>query len=148
VFPHHVSGPSFFPIVASVPATRVYTSALYPSTPVVYPQPAPVAIPAPLPMPTLIEYPTGWYQLRGDGMTNPYVWVWIPKPPPPPPEAPPAPPAGPPAPGSPPAMPPVQQPSAPRSELYRWTDEQGVVNWTDKLGKIPEQYRPLAQRLS
>lgn len=152
VFPRPFFGRSFFPVVASVPVTSVYTSAVYASTPLVYSQPAPVAVPAPLPTPALIEYPTGWYQLRGDGFTTPYVWVWIPKPPPSPPsEAPPAPPAEPPktAPGSPPTGPPAQPPpAAPRSELYRWTDERGIVHWTDRPGKVPEPYRARGQRLS
>ena len=149
-FPRPFFGHSFFsPFV--VPVTGVYSSAVYASTPVVYSQPAPAAVPtpAPLPIPAVIEYPTGWYQLRGDGVTIAYVWVWIPKPPPPPSESPSAPPAGPPAPGSPPTGPPASQPpSAPRSELYRWADEQGVVHWTDRLGKVPERYRSRAQRLS
>ena len=37
-----------------------------------------------LPTPTLVEHPSGWYQLRGDGVTTSYSWVWIPKPPAPP----------------------------------------------------------------
>src|SRR5262245_59025954 len=40
--------------------------------------------------------PRGRYELRGDGVTTPYVWAWIPNPPPPPPPAAP-PPAEPPA---------------------------------------------------
>lgn len=39
--------------------------------------------------PTVVEYPHGRYELRGDGETAPYRWVWIPNPP----VAPPAPPA-------------------------------------------------------
>ena len=34
--------------------------------------------------PSVIEFPTGRYELRGDGISTPYVWVWIPNPPPPP----------------------------------------------------------------
>jgi hypothetical protein len=26
-------------------------------------------------------------------------------------------------------------------QLYRWTDPQGVVYWTDRLDAVPEQYR-------
>lgn len=47
--------------------------------------------------PTAVIYPTGRYELRGDGITTPYQWVWIPNPPPPPP-----PPAVPPPPPPPP----------------------------------------------
>ncbi|PYM89799.1 MAG: hypothetical protein DME04_25165 [Candidatus Rokuibacteriota bacterium] len=36
---------------------------------------------------TVVEYPHGRYELRGDGIKTPYQWVWIPKPPPPPPAA-------------------------------------------------------------
>ena len=34
--------------------------------------------------PTVVEYPHGRYELRGDGIRTAYQWVWIPKPPPPP----------------------------------------------------------------
>ena len=37
--------------------------------------------------PTVVEYPHGRYELRGDGIRTAYQWVWIPKPPPPPPAA-------------------------------------------------------------
>jgi hypothetical protein len=33
------------------------------------------------PTPSVVEFPTGRYELRGDGITEPYRWVWIPKPP-------------------------------------------------------------------
>ena len=157
-FPHHffprfgtgviVSSP-FFPIVASAPP------AIESSPPVVYAQPPPsVSVaPSPLPTPTVIEYPTGWYQLRGDGVTTPYAWVWIPKPPPAPPAearptaVPPAPSST--APGGPRTVPPVQSRSSESSgKLYRWTDEQGVVHLTDRLNSIPERYRSAAQRWS
>lgn len=103
--------------------------------------------PAPPPMPTVILYPTGRYELRGDGVTTPYVWVWIPNPPsaPPPPSAPsppPTPPSGPPAlPGATSDPPPARH-----SQLYRWTDGRGAVHWTDRWDAVPEQYRPQATR--
>ena len=76
------------------------------------------------PMPDIIEYPNGRYELRGDGINTPYKWVWIPNPPPgPPADAPPAP--GP----------------ARHTQLYRWTDKDGVVHWTDRLESVPEAYR-------
>lgn len=66
----------------------------YPPYPVVYPPvtyaPYPVGSPPPPPTPTVIQYPHGRYELRGDGVALPYYWVWIPTPPPPP--APPPPP--------------------------------------------------------
>src|SRR6266545_1066333 len=45
--------------------------------------------------PTVIHYPHGRYELRGDGIATAYQWVWIPNPPiaPPPPGATPGPPA-------------------------------------------------------
>jgi len=164
VSPHHffprfgttvIVARPFFPIVVSA------APAIVSSPPIVYAQPPPVVsvAPSPLPTPTVIEYPTGWYQLCGDGVTTPYVWVWIPKPPPPPPPA--APPAVPPAPPStapvepptgpadPPTAPLVQlRLAAPAGELYRWTDEHGGPHWTDRLDNIPERYRSQAQRLS
>ncbi len=138
----------FFPIVASAPP------AIESSPPVVYAQPPPAVsvAPSPLPTPTVIEYPTGWYQLRGDGVTTPYAWVWIPKPPPAPPsEAPPTVPPAPPstAPGDPLTVPPVQPRSSESlGKLYRWTDEQGVAHLTDRLNSIPQRYRSEAQRWS
>jgi len=41
--------------------------------------------------PTVVEYPHGRYELRGDGVRTAYQWVWIPKPPPPPAAPPPSP---------------------------------------------------------
>jgi len=66
----------------------VYTT---PTT--VYTVPAQVVVvkPAPPPVPTVVQYPHGRYELRGDGVTIQYHWVWIPNPPPPPPAAPPPP---------------------------------------------------------
>lgn len=32
----------------------------------------------------VVQYPHGRYELRGDGVSVPYRWVWIPNPPPPP----------------------------------------------------------------
>lgn len=37
----------------------------------------------------VVQYATGRYVLRGDGVTTAYRWVWIPNPPPPPPAHPP-----------------------------------------------------------
>ena len=31
--------------------------------------------------PTVVQYATGRYELRGDGVSTPYRWVWIPNPP-------------------------------------------------------------------
>ena len=79
----------------------------------------------------VIEYPGGRYELRGDGVTIPYNWVWIPDPP-----------GGPPASASPPtASGSRDQPPASRSKLYRWTDEEGVVHMTNNAEAVPEQFR-------
>lgn len=153
--PAIVTGP-FFPVVVSAPPVIVSAPPIVYAQPppVVYAQPPVVSVaPAPPPIPTVIEHPTGWYQLRGDGVTTPYVWVWIPKPPPPPPSeapagVPPEPPSkAPPADSS--SMPSAQpRSSASPGEIYRWTDEEGEAHWTDRLNNIPERYRANAQRWS
>ena len=76
------------------------------------------------PMPDVIEYANGRYELRGDGINTPYKWVWIPNPPP-----------GPPADAAPPPGP------VRHTTLYRWTDKDGAVHWTDRLDAVPEAYR-------
>lgn len=87
------------------------------------------------PEPRVVVYSTGRYELRGDGVTTQYIWVWVPNPP-----------AGPP-----PESPSEQPPSAPGSkaspshDAYRWTDEDGVTTWTDRLDRVPERYRAHAQ---
>jgi len=48
--------------------------------------------PASAPVPSVIEFPTGRYELEGDGTEARYRWVWIPKPQPGPPSAAPTPP--------------------------------------------------------
>src|SRR5262249_30928843 len=101
--------------------------------------PVPPAPPAP-PTPNVVEYPTGRYELRGDGITTPYTAVWIRTPPPRRPVAPP-PPMGR-SWGSTPDEPPVAR----RSQLYRWTDEQGVTHFTDRWEIVPEQYRSQIKR--
>ena len=96
-----------------------------------------VSLAPPPPMPSVIEYPTGRYELRGDGITAPYRWVWIPNPPPAPPAD--APPAG--APASP--APPASRDREPvrHTALYRWTDAQGVVHLMDRRDTVPDRSR-------
>ncbi len=124
-----------------------------PSPPVVYtPSPvytAPVSTasvapsPPPPPMPSVVEYPTGRYELRGDGLTTAYTWVWIPNPPAAPPSGPPG---DAPAPAPAPAGPPAAAPPPRSSQLYSWTDEHQVVHWTNRADAVPERYRAQAPR--
>src|SRR5438093_109848 len=122
------------PVYYSAPPAYYNSPSSY-DPPVVYGPPArgTVAVapaPAPPPMPSVVQYPHGRYELRGDGTTVPYTWVWIPNPPPPPPPA-----------GAPPAPPAMEEPAPERhSQLYLCTDAQGVAQWTDRWDAIPPQY--------
>ena len=93
---------------------------------------------------SVIEFPTGRYELRGDGISTPYAWVWIPNPPPPP-ESTPGWPTSTRADALPPPAP-SEAPSPRRPQLYRWVDEQGVVHLTDNAESVPPQYRKPAAR--
>ncbi|HVG79702.1 MAG TPA: hypothetical protein VNF03_16270 [Patescibacteria group bacterium] len=134
------------------PSPFWYSSPYYSSPPVVYapppvyiapqfiyqaPPPAayyPTAPSAP-PGPRVVEFPTGRYELRGDGVATPYSWVWVPNPP----SAPPGPPPAPAAPEAPPVAPSSRP--ANRMTIYRWTDDNGVTVLTDDINSVPEQYR-------
>lgn len=114
------------------PQWYTYAPAYTPPTPSSPPPPpadTDTTTPAPEATSQVIQYPNGRYELRGDGSSVPYTWVWIPKPPPPPPD----PPAGTPTSGDP-------APSR-HGPVYRWTDEDGVVHWTDRLDSVPPRYR-------
>ena len=76
----------------------------------------------------VVQFPTGRYEMRGDGITTPITWVWIPNPPTAPPTA-----------SSEPAS--SGRPGPRTSRLFRWTDDQGVVHLSDRLDAVPEQYR-------
>ncbi|HYB42477.1 MAG TPA: DUF4124 domain-containing protein [Candidatus Methylomirabilis sp.] len=85
--------------------------------------------------PGVIQYPSGRYELRGDGWATPYQWVWIPNPPPgPPPSSAGARPAAPPP-------PPSAPPAARQATVYRWIDGEGVVHFTDSLESVPPEFR-------
>lgn len=140
-FPHHsfaFGGVVAAPIVVySAPPVfyappPVYSSATVYAPPVAY-SPSPYSQPSP-PMPRVVEYSTGRYELRGDGIRTPYVWVWIPNPPP----APPPPPS---------STDPSSSDVSPRrrTPAYRWIDSQGVVHWTDRLDAVPRPYRDKAK---
>jgi hypothetical protein len=93
------------------------------------------------PTPSVIQYPTGRWELRGDGLTIPYRWVWIPNPPAAPPTPPP--PSGEP---SAPAPPTSSRPEPPgNTKIYRWTDGQGVLHLTDRLDTVPQRYQAEAR---
>ena len=150
---HHPGG--FAPFVGSngfigVPSvgvgvtTPVMTEVVDASTTIIYaspPVPAPTFAPAlggaafggpsMMPTPTLIEHGDGWYQLRGDGVTMPYSWVYIPKPP----TAPPTEVASAP---DPPARP------ADRGPAYHFTDDRGVTTFTNRLDRVPKRFRDQA----
>jgi hypothetical protein len=147
-FPHHrgfMRHPRTLIILAPSPVLSLdYVSPpAYAAAPPIY-MPAPVSYPTaatfalPPAMPRVVEHPTGRYELRGDGVTSPYVWVWIPNPPAAPP---PAPPVAPPAAAEPAPARAVSRPQT----LYRWTDERGVTTWTDDLEKVPAQHRAHAR---
>ena len=113
------------PLSVSVNPIVYVSPTVYVSVPVSAAVPAPVAAPPALPpAPSVVEYATGRYELRGDGTSTPYTWVWIPNSPAPPPEASPA-----------------TSSSASSSQVYRWTDDQGTEFWTNHLERIPEPYR-------
>lgn len=119
--------PAYYPPAAYYPPTSF-------AMPTAYPLPArsPESVaPVAPPRPDVVEFPTGRYELRGDGIATPYTWVWIPNPPPTPPAD---------------ALPTTPSPddrpeSARQSEVYRWTDEQGVVHWTDNRNAVPPGFR-------
>jgi hypothetical protein len=76
---------------AAVAASTYYPPVVYQTPPVVYestPTYAPPVAAAPA-IQREVVHPTGKYVLYGDGVTQPWQWVWVPNPPPPP-AAPPA----------------------------------------------------------
>lgn len=127
-----IVGPS---VIIYAPPAPVYAPPVYAPEPVYYPPPVyvpPVSSALP-PTERVIEFPNGRYELQGDGVTTPYRWVWIPNPPTAPPsEA---------APDVTPKAAPAPPEPAHRTELYRWTDDDGAVHWTDRWDKVPEAYR-------
>jgi hypothetical protein len=131
----------YAPPVAEAPSYDITVYAptqVYIAPPVYVPVAAPAAVSAAAPAAapsSVVEYPEGRYELRGDGVSVPYAWVWIPNPP-----------AAPPA-----ATPPAAAPGgggrspAPRSQLYRWVDPQGVLHVTNNADAVPERLRKRAE---
>jgi len=121
------------PVIYSAPPPVVS------APPVVYSAPPTLAGRPPAPLPRVVEHPHGRYELRGDGVSTPYTWVWIPNHPPPPPPTPPpaATPNGAPTSGG--ALP-------AREHVYQWVDEQGVGNWTNRVDRVPRRYREQASQ--
>ena len=128
-----IGGSSVIITPPALPMVVAASPVLYAPPPMWAPSAA-VALPAPatLPTATLVEHPSGWYQLRGDGATTPYTWVWIPKPP--------ASPASP----SEPAQLADSNVRDRRGEAYHWTDDRGVTTWTNRLEKVPKRFRDQA----
>jgi len=136
--------PSYAPPAYYVPPPTYYVppATYYPPAAYAPPSGGTVAV---APTPNVINYRNGRYELRGDGMATPYTWVWIPNPPSSPPPA-----------STEPAPPPPAAPTAPSASdgasaarpgtLFRWTDDAGVVHWTDRLDAVPEQYRGRAKQ--
>jgi Domain of unknown function (DUF4124) len=123
---------------AYYPPPAYYASDYVP--PPVYGAPAggSVAVaPAP-PTPSVVHFPNGRYELRGDGFSTPYTWVWILNPLQAPPAAPPAPPREQPTSGN--------GSPARHVQFYRWTDEQGVVHLTNEPDTVPAKYRTQAKQ--
>jgi hypothetical protein len=140
-FRHRHHPPRQFVTFYSPPSVVYYTDyappPVYYAPPVVYQAP-PAYYSAPA-MPRVVEYATGRYELRGDGVTTAYQWAWIPNPPSPPP--PPVEPAS----VAPPSAPAPVTPSESR-EAFRWTDDNGVTTWTDRLDNVPVRFRAQMQR--
>ena len=112
------------PVYYSAPPPMYGPSPAYYSPPPAAYAPPPAAPPPPAPSePRVVEFDSGRYELRGDGIREPYTWVWVPK-----------------APTAPPG-----QASGPRppATIYRWVDERGVTTLTDDPSKVPPQFRAL-----
>jgi len=82
---NQVFGPLFIPRAVYATPVEVTQPVVYYPYPTVYTVPTQVVVVTPLP--TVVQYPHGRYELRGDGVSTPSHWIWIPNPPPPPPVA-------------------------------------------------------------
>jgi hypothetical protein len=130
--------PAMAPASAAPPVYSININNPAPAAvqPAVYEPAAIPAAPAAAPSPQgVVEYEGGRYELRGDGMTVAYRWVWIPSPP-----------SGPP--GSTAMGAPTSGDLAParRGTIYRWVDDQGVLHVTDRWQTVPQRYRDQAKK--
>ncbi len=124
-YPGPYDAPSYYPSQATYDVAPAYAPPQVRAIP-----PAPPAAP---PMPDVVEFSTGRYERRGDGIGTPYTWVWIPNPPAaPPPQA---------DPGDTSTSPARPNPG----RLFRWTDDAGVVHLTNLWQEVPPQYRRQAK---
>src|SRR5262245_3350698 len=137
-WPGSMDYPAYY--IPDYPAPAYAVPAMYApqAGPSVSVMPAPPTAP---PAPSVVAFPGGRYELRGDGIASPYQWVWIPNPP----TAPPAPPTAPPPVAEAPRGQPADSPPASSTQLYRWTDDQGTVHWTNRTDAVPAKYRNQAK---
>jgi len=141
------TGPTFWYGYGGLPYYYPYYPASYPQAyydqaptyVYVHPSYSTDMVSPPPPMQRVVEYPTGRYELRGDGYGTPYHWIWIPNPP----SAPPAPTQPAPAPATPPASTAPEPPA--KTTVYRWTDAEGIVHYTDRIDRVPPQHRAPAK---
>ena len=85
------AAPMYYPATYYAPAN--YPPASLPPAPYAPPASGSISVPPVPPAATVVSFPGGRYELRGDGITAPYQWVWVPNSPPVPPPPPTAPPA-------------------------------------------------------
>jgi hypothetical protein len=124
----------------TVYSVNIYNPAPAAAQPIVQPavyEPPPVSPGAfaPASPQGVVEYEGGRYELRGDGMTTAYKWVWIPNPPPGPP-------------GASAMRAPAAGDLAParRGTIYHWVDDQNVLHVTDRWETVPQRYREQAKQ--
>ncbi|HXJ84533.1 MAG TPA: hypothetical protein VMS64_38320 [Candidatus Methylomirabilis sp.] len=132
------AAPTVYSVNLYNPSPAAQQPAFQPAVPAVYEPPPAYMAPAPSVAPQgVVEYEGGRYELRGDGMTVAYRWVWIPNPP-----------SGPPgvAPSS--MKMPASGELAParRGTVYHWVDDQGVMHMTDRWQAVPQHYRDQAKQ--
>ena len=111
------------PVMYSPPPVIYVPPPAYPPASSYGAPPSAAAPPPPTapPEPHVVDFDSGRYELRGDGVREPYTWVWVPKAP---------------------TAPPGQAPRPPAT-IYRFVDERGVTVLTDDPTKVPPKFRAL-----